>query len=54
MSATAVEIGGLPIEILDLPGTSDGAPLVLLHEGLGSVGLCVSSPPSSRPPPGAG
>jgi pimeloyl-ACP methyl ester carboxylesterase len=34
-----VEIGGLPIEILDLPGTSDGAPLVLLHEGLGSVGL---------------
>ncbi len=34
-----MEIGGLPIEILDLPGTSKGAPLVLLHEGLGSVGL---------------
>jgi pimeloyl-ACP methyl ester carboxylesterase len=39
MSAAAVEIGGLPIELLDLPGTSDSAPLVLLHEGLGSVGL---------------
>ncbi|MGH2896553.1 MAG: alpha/beta fold hydrolase [Solirubrobacteraceae bacterium] len=39
MSATAVEIGGLPVEILDLPGSSPEAPLVLLHEGLGSVGL---------------
>ena len=42
--AATVEVGGLPIEVLDLPGTSapgtaDGAPLVLLHEGLGSVGL---------------
>ena len=35
----AVEVGGLPIEVLDLPGTKTGAPLVLLHEGLGSVGL---------------
>jgi pimeloyl-ACP methyl ester carboxylesterase len=35
----AVEVGGRPIEVLDLPGTSDAAPLVLLHEGLGSVGL---------------
>ena len=35
----AVEVGGRPIEVRDLPGTSDGAPLVLLHEGLGSVGL---------------
>ncbi len=39
VSATAVQIGGLAVEVLDLPGTSDGAPLVLLHEGLGSVGL---------------
>ncbi len=35
----AVDIQGRAIEVLDLPGTSDGAPLVLLHEGLGSVGL---------------
>jgi pimeloyl-ACP methyl ester carboxylesterase len=35
----AVEVGGRPIEVRDLPGASDGAPLVLLHEGLGSVGL---------------
>jgi pimeloyl-ACP methyl ester carboxylesterase len=39
VSTAAVEIGGLAVELLDLPGTSDGAPLVLLHEGLGSVGL---------------
>ncbi len=39
MSAATVAIGGLPIEVLDLPGVSDGAPLVMLHEGLGSVGL---------------
>jgi pimeloyl-ACP methyl ester carboxylesterase len=36
---TAVEVGGLPIEVSDLPGPSPEAPLVLLHEGLGSVGL---------------
>lgn len=30
---------GPPLEVLDLPGRCDGAPLVLLHEGLGSVGL---------------
>ena len=39
MTAAALEIGGLAVEVLDLPGTSAGAPLVLLHEGLGSVGL---------------
>jgi pimeloyl-ACP methyl ester carboxylesterase len=39
VSTAAVEIGGLAVELLDLPGTSDDAPLVLLHEGLGSVGL---------------
>ncbi|HXD64484.1 MAG TPA: alpha/beta hydrolase [Solirubrobacteraceae bacterium] len=40
MSATtSVKVGGRRIEVLDLPPTSDAAPLVLLHEGLGSVGL---------------
>jgi pimeloyl-ACP methyl ester carboxylesterase len=39
VTAAGVEIGGRRIEILDLPGTSSAAPLVLLHEGLGSVGL---------------
>ena len=34
-----MQVGGLPIEILDLAGGADDAPLVLLHEGLGSVGL---------------
>lgn len=32
-------VGGVPIEVLDLPGAGDRAALVLLHEGLGSVGL---------------
>jgi pimeloyl-ACP methyl ester carboxylesterase len=42
VSSSAVDIGGLPVEILDLPGSDTDpatAPLVLLHEGLGSVGL---------------
>lgn len=40
MSASAaVEVGGRAIEVRDLPGTPDAPPLVLLHEGLGSVGL---------------
>jgi pimeloyl-ACP methyl ester carboxylesterase len=39
VTAAALEIGGLAVEVLELPGTSAGAPLVLLHEGLGSVGL---------------
>jgi pimeloyl-ACP methyl ester carboxylesterase len=43
VSATGtVEVGGRPIEVLDLPGTPSRpprVPLVLLHEGLGSVGL---------------
>ena len=41
MSGAAVEVGGLDVELLDLPapGGDTGAPLVLLHEGLGSVGL---------------
>ncbi|MGZ4169672.1 MAG: alpha/beta fold hydrolase, partial [Solirubrobacteraceae bacterium] len=42
MTTGAVSVGGLPIEILDLPGSKTdppAPPLVLLHEGLGSVGL---------------
>ena len=35
----AVKIGGRPIEVVDHPGTAPSSPLVLLHEGLGSVGL---------------
>lgn len=34
-----VELSGLELETLDLPGALDQPPLVLLHEGLGSVGL---------------
>jgi pimeloyl-ACP methyl ester carboxylesterase len=34
-----VDVGGLAVEVLDLPGPGELAPLVLLHEGLGSVGL---------------
>lgn len=42
MTSTAngrVQIDGLSIEVLDLPGARDRAPLVLLHQGLGSIGL---------------
>jgi pimeloyl-ACP methyl ester carboxylesterase len=41
VTAAAVEVGGLSVEMLDLPAPGGGAaaPLVLLHEGLGSVGL---------------
>jgi pimeloyl-ACP methyl ester carboxylesterase len=35
----SVRVGGLPLETLDLPGARDAPALVLLHEGLGSVGL---------------
>jgi pimeloyl-ACP methyl ester carboxylesterase len=34
-----VEVAGRALEVLDLPGESGSSPLVLLHEGLGSVGL---------------
>lgn len=37
--ATLTPVGGLPLETLDLPGVSAEPPLVLLHEGLGSIGL---------------
>jgi pimeloyl-ACP methyl ester carboxylesterase len=39
-----VEVAGLGLEVVDMPGTAPGAPLVLLHEGLGSVGLWRSFP----------
>lgn len=39
-AATAqVEVAGRALEVLDLPGDKGSSPLVLLHEGLGSVGL---------------
>jgi pimeloyl-ACP methyl ester carboxylesterase len=34
-----IEVGGRRIEVLDLPGDPDRAPLLLLHEGLGSIEL---------------
>jgi pimeloyl-ACP methyl ester carboxylesterase len=34
-----VTVAGAQIELLDLPGSPERAPLVLLHEGLGSVSL---------------
>jgi pimeloyl-ACP methyl ester carboxylesterase len=37
--AARVDDGAAAIEMLDLPGSSELAPLVLLHDGLGSVGL---------------
>jgi len=42
MSDTAtrqISVDGVPVELLDLPGDPDRPALVLLHEGLGSVGL---------------
>ena len=42
-----VEVRGGPVEVLDLPATDAGeglAPLVLLHEGLGSIALWRSFP----------
>jgi pimeloyl-ACP methyl ester carboxylesterase len=42
--ATQVQVSGLSLEILDLPGADEQPPLVLLHEGLGSVGLWRSFP----------
>src|ERR1700728_2125817 len=35
----ALSVGGRRLEALDVAGDDGGAPLVLLHEGLGSVGL---------------
>lgn len=44
---TMVELAGGPVEVADLDGVGPGAdqaPLVLLHEGLGSLGLWRSLP----------
>jgi pimeloyl-ACP methyl ester carboxylesterase len=39
-----VALGAGPLEVLDIPGSPRRAPLVLLHEGLGSVDLWRSFP----------
>ena len=39
MPSTTLTIAGGELELLDIPGDPDSPPLVLLHEGLGSVGL---------------
>jgi pimeloyl-ACP methyl ester carboxylesterase len=36
---TALSVAGRRLEVLDVPGEDGRAPFVLLHEGLGSVGL---------------
>jgi pimeloyl-ACP methyl ester carboxylesterase len=38
-TTTTLTVGGGALELLDIPGAGDAPPLVLLHEGLGSVGL---------------
>jgi pimeloyl-ACP methyl ester carboxylesterase len=43
-----VNIDGRELETLDIPGDSDRRPLVLLHEGLGSVGLWRAFPQQLR------
>ena len=39
MSDRRLTVGGSEIEVVELPGAADRAPLVLLHEGLGSARL---------------
>jgi len=34
-----IDVDGLPVEVLEMPGDPDRPALILLHEGLGSVGL---------------
>jgi pimeloyl-ACP methyl ester carboxylesterase len=43
-AASRIVVLGLGVEVLDLPGPQCVPPLVLLHEGLGSVGLWRSFP----------
>jgi pimeloyl-ACP methyl ester carboxylesterase len=43
-----VEVDELAVEVLELDGDPDRPPLVLLHEGLGSVGLWRSFPAALR------
>lgn len=44
LATVALSPSGPALEVLDLPGASDRPALVLLHEGLGSVGLWRSFP----------
>lgn len=39
MTPVLVDVAGGELEVLDLPGDPDRAPVVLLHEGLGSIEL---------------
>jgi pimeloyl-ACP methyl ester carboxylesterase len=41
---TSLTVGGRRLDVLDLDGSPDLHPLVLLHEGLGSIGLWRSFP----------
>ncbi len=34
-----IRVAGLPLDVLEIPGAAHCAPLVLLHEGLGSIDL---------------
>ena len=45
-TSTSLTLGGGSLELLDIPGSPDATPLVLLHEGLGSVGLWRGFPPT--------
>lgn len=47
-SVRRIEVGGLALETLELPGAAGQASLVLLHEGLGSVGLWRELPEALR------
>lgn len=44
MTSGSVLVDGREVETLDLPGDPDRRPVVLLHEGLGSIGLWRSFP----------
>jgi pimeloyl-ACP methyl ester carboxylesterase len=43
-ASAEVQIGGRRLEVLDLPGDREQPPLILLHEGLGSIDLWRSFP----------
>jgi pimeloyl-ACP methyl ester carboxylesterase len=42
--STSLTVGGRRLDVVDLEGSPDLRPLVLLHEGLGSIGLWRSFP----------
>lgn len=55
VQASSVEIGGQILEVLHLPGSSPDRPtLLLLHEGLGSIGLWRDLPQRLRERTGCG